>query len=164
MRTSLAFAAAATAVATAGASKEPDAPFDCSFAASYPRQYVAYHTAVPPVLDGTLDDPAWLAVNFTERFVDISTATTPRLVTLVKLRYDDTFLYVGAQLQETQVWANITSTCHCLDPTHDQVIYHDNDFEVRRATVDLGRSEHGPRAPATLPARHPADFCGCRRV
>ena len=115
------------------------APFDCSFAASYPRSYVAYRTATPPVLDGTLDDPAWLAVNFTDKFVDISTATPPRLDTRVKLRYDEKFLYVGAQLQETQVWAYISSTCHCLDPVHDQVIYHDNDFEI---FVDADGSNH----------------------
>ena len=39
--------------------------------------------------------------------------------------------YVAAELQETHVWANITRTCHCIDPAQDQVIFHDNDFEVR---------------------------------
>jgi hypothetical protein len=28
------------------------------------------------------------------------------------------------------LWANITRTCHCIDPAHDAVIFHDNDFEV----------------------------------
>ena len=47
----------------------------------------------PLVIDGALDDPAWLAVPFTAPFVDISTATAPRLETRVKMRYDDKFLY-----------------------------------------------------------------------
>jgi hypothetical protein len=97
------------------------APFDCTFNASYPRQYVAYRTDHPLVVDGRLDDPAWVAVPFTERFVDISTATRPRLATYVKMRWDAQFLYVGYMLEEPQVWANISSTCHCIDPDHDQV-------------------------------------------
>ena len=106
-------------------------PFDCSFNASYPRQYIAYKTASSSlVVDGRLDDPAWLEVGFTERFVDISTATLPRLSTHAKIRYDETFLYVGALLEEPQAFANITSTCHCLNNSQDQVIFHDNDFEI----------------------------------
>ena len=38
--------------------------------------------------------------------------------------------YVAAELQETHLWANVTRACHCIDPAHDQVIFHDNDFEV----------------------------------
>jgi hypothetical protein len=115
---------------------------DCSFSSSYPRQYVAYRTAAGDgdlVADGTLGSAAWRAVGFSEPFVDISTATTPRLETRVKLRWDDTFLYVGAYLQEPQVWANISWTCHCVSAA-DQVIFHDNDFEV---FVDADGSTHG---------------------
>ena len=43
---------------------------------------------------------------------------------------DAAIRYVAAELQETQLWANITQTCHCIDPARDQVIFHDNDFEV----------------------------------
>lgn len=113
---------------------------DCTFAASYPRQYVAYASDSPPVFDGRLDEPFWQDVGFSEAFVDISTNATPGKQTRVKLRWDDAFLYIGAFLVDDQVWANITSTCHCLDPTHDQVIYHDNDFEV---FVDADGSTHG---------------------
>jgi hypothetical protein len=106
------------------------ASFDCSFNASYPRQYVAYKTAHGLVIDGKLDDAAWEEVGWTERFVDISTATLPRLSTHAKIRWDDTFLYVGALLEEPQAFANISWTCHCLNSSQDQVIFHDNDFEV----------------------------------
>ena len=53
---------------------------DCSFSASYPQQYVVYKTATPPVMDGSLDDPLWKEVPFTQDFVDISTASRPRLL------------------------------------------------------------------------------------
>jgi len=33
-------------------------------------------------------------------------------------------------LEEPQAFANISSTCHCLNASQDQVIFHDNDFEV----------------------------------
>ena len=88
-------------------------PFDCTFEDSYPRQYVAYKTDHPLVVDGALDDPAWLEVPWTEDFVDISTDTAPHFRTQAKVRYDSTFLYVGARLSDTAVWANISTTCHC---------------------------------------------------
>jgi hypothetical protein len=113
--------------------------FDCSFASTYPRQYIAYKVQEDPVQDGTLQGPLWQEVSFTERFVDINTTTSPRLSTHAKVRWDDTFLYVGALLEEPQAFANITSTCHCLNNSQDQVIFHDNDFEI---FVDPSGSTH----------------------
>lgn len=114
---------------------------DCTFASSYPKQLIAY--AVSPdhdiVIDGRLDDEAWRDVGFSSDFEDISTTRIPLLRTNVKLRYDARYLYVGAKMEEPQVAANITSTCHCIDPGHDQVIYHDNDFEI---FVDADGSTH----------------------
>ena len=125
----LLLAAAAAAAASAAASAAP--AFDCSFSSSYPRTYVAYRNFDRDiVIDGKLDDAAWSEVGFTDDFVDISTATTPRLRTNVKMRFDDDFLYVGARLEEPQVSANITYTCHCNTESGDQVIFHDNDFEI----------------------------------
>ena len=130
-------ALASLAAAAAGASV---AAFDCTFSESYPRQYVAYRNFDRDlVIDGKLDDDAWQEVAWTEDFVDISTSTTPRLRTNVKMRYDDTFLYVGARLEEPMVAANITYTCHCNDEPGDQVIFHDNDFEI---FVDADGSTH----------------------
>ena len=95
--------------------------FDCSFASSYPRQYVAYKSTAPLVVDGRLDEPQWTEVGFTERFVDIATTVVPQFDTRAKIRWDDKFLFVGAVLEEPTAWANITSTCHCIDPNEDQV-------------------------------------------
>ena len=37
-------------------------------------------------------------------------------------RWDADWLYIAAELEEPQIWANITR--------HNEVIYQDNDFEV----------------------------------
>lgn len=105
---------------------------DCHdiIASRYPKQYVAYKTDTPPVLDGKLDDPMWTEVPFTDSFVDISTIFLPSFTTQSKIRFDDEWLYVGIYVQDTAVWANITYTCHCINPNEDQVIFHGNDVEV----------------------------------
>lgn len=129
--------AAAVTVALAAS-----APTDCTFAATYPRQYVAYAASPgsPPVLDGKLDEPFWLDVPFSTDFGDISTPAIPGKRTNVKMRYDDSYLYVGGLLQEDAIWANISTTCHCVNASQDQVVYHDDDFEV---FVDADGSTHG---------------------
>lgn len=106
------------------------AEIDCSFASSYPRQYVAYKTDADIVIDGSLTDPAWQEVAWSSSFVDISTQTKPKFDTRVKIRWDDTSLYVGGRISDPSIWANITHTCHCLDPNENQVIFTDNDFEI----------------------------------
>lgn len=47
------------------------------------------------------------------------------------MRWDDEFLYIGAQLEETQIWATLTE--------HNSVIFQDNDFEV---FVDANATTH----------------------
>lgn len=89
-----------------------------------PRRTLCAKAATPPVIDGSLDDPAWQHVPWTTEFVDIRGPghPTPRQRTRAKLTWDDTHLYVAAQLDETHVWATLTK--------RDSVIFHDNDFEV----------------------------------
>jgi len=66
----------------------------------YPRHYIAYRstTTKPLTIDGNLDKPFWNDVEWTDNFVDISTETTPKFQTKVKMRWDDKFLYVGAYM------------------------------------------------------------------
>ena len=45
--------------------------FDNIFGAGNPPYYVNYKTATPPVIDGSLDDPAWKEVEFTVSNPDI---------------------------------------------------------------------------------------------
>lgn len=105
---------------------------DCSFSSSYPQHYVTYKLQDGDNIDidGRLDEEAWSEVEWTQDFQDISTDVVPRLRTRVKMRWDEDWLYVGAELEETQIWANISETCHCIDESQDQVIFHDNDFEI----------------------------------
>ena len=95
-------AAAAAAAETPGLPSPPGS--ECSFVNSYPEHYVVYKTdGGPPVLDGNLDDPAWAGVPWTSEFVDIASHAIPRFRTRAKIRYDDEFLYVGAELTEPEV-------------------------------------------------------------
>jgi hypothetical protein len=89
-----------------------------------PRGYVCYRTPGPITIDGRLDDPAWQAAAWTEDFIDIqgSHLPRPRFRTRVRMLWDDTFLYIAAELEDPHVWGTLTR--------HDSVIFHDNDFEV----------------------------------
>jgi hypothetical protein len=87
-----------------------------------PRQAICYRTAAPLNVDGKLDEPKWLAAPWSEPFIDIEGIRQPPLTTRVKLLWDDEFLYVGAQLEEPDLWATLTE--------RDSVIFHDNDFEI----------------------------------
>jgi Carbohydrate family 9 binding domain-like len=89
-----------------------------------PKGYVCGRAAVPIVMDGKLDDPAWKDAPWTDDFVDIvgDARPRPRFRTRAKMLWDDTYFYVAAELLEPHVWGTLTK--------HDSVIFHDNDFEV----------------------------------
>jgi hypothetical protein len=89
-----------------------------------PRHYLCYRATTPPVIDGALNDAAWKEAASTGAFVDIEGAgqTQPRYRTTVKMLWDDDNLYIGAELQEPNVWGTLTQ--------RDAVIFQDNDFEV----------------------------------
>jgi predicted metalloprotease with PDZ domain len=89
-----------------------------------PKGYLSFRARTPLQIDGRLDDEAWKSAPWTDPFVDIQgeDRPRPRFQTRAKLLWDDTFLYIGALLEEPHVWATLTQ--------HDSVIFHDNDFEV----------------------------------
>jgi hypothetical protein len=89
-----------------------------------PLHYIVSKTATPPVIDGSLSDPAWQAAPWTEYFSDIEgdIRPRPRYHTRVKMLWDDRYLYIGAQIEEPHVWAYVKN--------HDEVVFRDNDFEV----------------------------------
>jgi cellulose/xylan binding protein with CBM9 domain len=89
-----------------------------------PRGYVCYRATNPVQIDGRLDDAPWRDAAWTDLFVDIEGDAKPRptLDTRVKMAWDETYFYIGAELREPHLWATLTS--------HDAVIFHDNDFEV----------------------------------
>src|SRR5437868_12435288 len=88
-----------------------------------PESYVIYHADHPPVIDGNINELVWQQVKWTKEFVDIEGRGKPKppLATKVKMLWDDSCLYIAAQLIEPQIWATIKK--------HDEVVFHDNDFE-----------------------------------
>ena len=99
-----------------------------------PRGYVAVRTATPLIIDGRLDDAAWTSAPWTDLFVDIEGDAKPKpmLNTHAKMLWDDTYLYIGAELDEPNLWADITA--------HDAVIFREHDFEV---FIDPDGDSHG---------------------
>lgn len=88
-----------------------------------PRGYVAYRATQAPVLDGK-PDLVWDNAPWSETFNDIegSKKPKPRFQTRMKMLWDDTYLYVFADLEEPHVWGYQTQ--------RDATIYHENDFEM----------------------------------
>jgi len=89
-----------------------------------PKQYECHRAASSLKIDGHLDDAAWSKAAWTDAFVDIvgEDHPAPRFQTRMKMLWDDEYLYIGAELEEPDVWATLT--------VHDSVIFRDNDFEV----------------------------------
>lgn len=97
-----------------------------------PRQYVSYRAAAPLTIDGALDEPAWRASPWSDAFVDIEGTARPPLATRVRMLWDADYFYVGAEMEEPDVWGTLTA--------RDSVIFQDNDFEV---FIDPDGDTHG---------------------
>jgi hypothetical protein len=104
-------------VSSARVFPQPAIPFS-------PPRYICYRTPAPLAIDGRLDEPAWRKAAWTEDFVDIegSLKQKPRFRTRAKMLWDAGCLYIGAELEEPDVWATLTR--------RDSIIFQDNDFEV----------------------------------
>lgn len=89
-----------------------------------PKNYVAGYTKTPPVIDGDINDPAWQQAKWTDDFRDIEgdLKPNPSLQTNVKMLWDDSCLYIAAQVHDPHVWAYVIR--------HDEIVFRDNDFEV----------------------------------
>lgn len=89
-----------------------------------PRNYIVYRTPLPPVIDGNINDDVWQHAQWTEDFQDIEGPSKPQPTypTKVKMMWDDSCLYIAAQMHEPNVWAYQTH--------HDDIVFHDNDFEI----------------------------------
>lgn len=89
-----------------------------------PKFYICHPVSSPIVIDGKLDDAAWKTIPFSDSFVDITgdASKKPFYDTKVKITWDDTYLYIAAEMEEEHIWGNLTQ--------RDSIIYHDNDFEV----------------------------------
>lgn len=89
-----------------------------------PKSYVAGFAAIPPVIDGAVDDEVWEKAVWSDVFGDIEgdAKPAPYYATRVKMLWDNEYLYIAAALQDEHVWANLTG--------RDEVVFYDNDFEV----------------------------------
>jgi len=89
-----------------------------------PKNYIINYTKQPPVIDGDINDACWQQAQWTDDFVDIEgdLKPKPRLQTNVKMLWDDSCLYIAAQIHDPNVWAYLKQ--------HDEIVFHDNDFEV----------------------------------
>jgi hypothetical protein len=99
-----------------------------------PRQAICYRMAAPPEIDGRLDERSWSAAPWSDLFVDIEgpRRPLPPFATRVKMLWDDDYLYIGADLEEPNLWATLTA--------RDSVIFQDHDFEV---FIDPDGDTHG---------------------
>lgn len=88
------------------------------------KGYSAPFTAKPPLIDGHITDAVWQLTSWSEPFVDIEGAQKPLpfLNTRVKMLWNDSCLFIAAQLEEPRVWGSLTH--------RDAIVYYDNDFEV----------------------------------
>ena len=89
-----------------------------------PKTYVCYKASTPILIDGKLNDSAWVNSKWTESFVDIEGNLKPEPFydTKVKMLWDDNYFYFGAEMEEPHVWATLIA--------RDAVIFKDNDFEI----------------------------------
>ncbi|GHT97463.1 hypothetical protein FACS1894142_2060 [Spirochaetia bacterium] len=75
-------------------------------------------------LDGDLNKSVWQRAPWTADFRDIEGdgKPTPRFRTRAKMLWDDGALYVGAELEGSEIWGTVTK--------RDETIFVDNDFEL----------------------------------
>lgn len=89
-----------------------------------PKHYQCLKADKPIDIDGKLDEKEWAKAPWTDDFIDIEGPdhAAPKFRTRIKLLWDDTYLYVAAQMEEPDVEAKLTQ--------HDSIIFRDNDFEL----------------------------------
>lgn len=89
-----------------------------------PETYVVHNISDTLHIDGELDEPGWQQTKWTDPFSDIrgDQLLPPRFETKAKMLWDDTYLYIAAQLEEPHIWATIDK--------RDAVIFMENNFEV----------------------------------
>jgi len=109
---------------TTPARADGTAPFPRPAITWAPRQVWCLRAYTPITVDGRLDEAVWRKTDTTADFVDITgdSSRAPRFRTTAMMAWDERCLYVGASIEEPNVWATLTE--------RDAVIFHDNDFEV----------------------------------
>ncbi len=88
------------------------------------KRYIAPHTDSAIMIDGIASESDWNKAQWTDDFTDIEgeEKPTPLYRTRAKMLWDSHYLYIFAELEEPNIWAYYDE--------HDQIVYHENDFEI----------------------------------
>jgi hypothetical protein len=91
--------------------------------------YICKRTPGPIAIDGMLDEPGWVAA---DRFDLVKTDTNeqPRLPTVVRALWDDTYLYVGFECTDNDIWSNMTE--------HDAPLWEEEVVEIFLDPAGIG--------------------------
>jgi len=97
------------------------------------KQYVVYKILSEITVDGKADEVEWAQAQWSEDFEDIEGDKKPEPTyrTRMKMLWDETNLYILAELEEPHIWAYYNK--------NDMIVYHENDFEV---FIDPDRDTH----------------------
>ncbi len=97
------------------------------------RTYVIYKTSSEITIDGKATETDWQSADWSECFKDIEGEKKPKPLykTQVKMLWNESNLYILAELEEPHIWAYYQ--------TNDMIVYHENDFEV---FIDPDRDTH----------------------
>lgn len=87
-------------------------------------KYICYTTNEKIVIDGKLNEESWEMAPTSNSFVDIQGGDKPAPLHDTKFRmlWDQEYLYIGARLEEPNIWATYTK--------RESIIFHENDFEI----------------------------------
>lgn len=91
---------------------------------SDPLRYAVFFTDQPLTIDGRGDERSWQLAPWSERFSDIEGVLkpAPALGTRFKMLWNKEGLFIYAEMEEPHLCATLVD--------RDEIIYHDNDFEV----------------------------------
>lgn len=97
------------------------------------KNYVIYKTTAAINIDGQANESDWEQASWSEYFEDIEGEGKPKPLyqTRVKMLWDETNIYIFAELEEPHVWAYYEK--------NDMIVFHENDFEV---FIDPNRDTH----------------------
>lgn len=89
-----------------------------------PRTYDVHFTDIAPAMDGKLSEGAWASAPFSQSFGDIQgpSMPDPRFRTRMKMMWDESFLYVAAEMEEPHLWGTYDE--------HDMIVFEEQDFEI----------------------------------
>jgi hypothetical protein len=119
------------------------------FAGESPAPVECRRAAVSPVIDGKLDEPAWAqaqTVLFQMAWMPEGKQTPPRQ-TKARLLWDDAYLYFAAEMEDTDVFANVTEQDGPLwtndvfelffKPSKDKHGYYEFEINAANAKFDM---------------------------